>query len=222
LKIKKSKSKPRVIVVVRYQNLIRDWLRRHVAKDDPNAPLFYTNTGKQVRGNDLYMYISRLRRRLGISDRIYLHLLRHYRATQLYGKLSEKKMMQWFGWSTRYMIDIYSRLKETAAVERFLELYGVGKREGNEANYTVECSKCGTRNLAEARYRYRCGSPITVEAAVDREREVEEAKLILDELIEIARENPELLRELLSRRARRRRSSTRTSLWSCMRIARQG
>jgi len=118
LKIRRSKSKPRVIVVVRYQNLIRDWLRRHIAKDDPNAPLFYTNTGKQVRGSDLYMYISRLRKRLGISDRIYLHLLRHYRATELYGKLSEKEMMQWFGWSTRYMIDIYSHLKESAVVEK--------------------------------------------------------------------------------------------------------
>ena len=103
------------------------------------------------------MYISRLRKGLGISDRIYLHLLRHYRATELYGKLSEKEMMQWFGWSTRYMIDIYSHLRETAAVERFLELYGVGKGEENEASYTVECPKCGSRNSL----KYTLSPPVT-------------------------------------------------------------
>ena len=27
-------------------------------------------------------------------------------------------MMQWFGWSTCYMIDIYSHLKESAVVEK--------------------------------------------------------------------------------------------------------
>jgi len=42
---------------------------------------------------------------------------------------------------------------------------------------------------------------MTVESAVDREREVEEAKLLLDELIEMARKNSELLREFLARRA---------------------
>jgi len=49
LKIRRSKSKPRVIVVVRYQNLIRDWLRRHIARDDPNAPLFYNELLNPLR-----------------------------------------------------------------------------------------------------------------------------------------------------------------------------
>jgi|GEM_PF-1856229 len=31
LKIRKSKSKPRVVAVVRYQNVVRDWLRRHAS-----------------------------------------------------------------------------------------------------------------------------------------------------------------------------------------------
>lgn len=63
------------------------------------------------------------------------------------------------------------------------------------------CPRCDTKSSTEARYCYRCGSSMTVESAVDREREVEEAKLLLDELIEMARKNPELLREFLARRA---------------------
>ena len=101
------------------------------------------------------------------------------------------------------MIDIYSHLKETAAVEKILAIHGIGNGNGKGVE-TVECPRCGTRNPADARYCYRCGSPITIESAVDRERKVEEAKYIIDELVELATENPELLRELLSRRARQR------------------
>ena len=210
LRIRKSKSRPRVVVVVRYQNLGREWLRRHPGREDPGALLFYTRTSKMVRASDLYMRLRAAMNRLGINVGIYPHLSRHYRATELYGKLSEKEMMQWFGWDTRYMIDIYSHLKETAAVEKILAIHGIGN--GNEKGVeTIECPRCGTRNPGDARYCYRCGSPMTVESAIDRESEVEEAKLILDELIEMARENPELLRELLSRRARlRRRASAST------------
>jgi len=193
LKIRKSKSKPRVVAVVRYQNVVRDWLRRHAQRDDPDAPLFYTRTGRQVMASNLYMYIFRLRKRLGIKERIYEHGLGDYRATELCGKLSEKEMMQWFGWDTRYMIDIYSHLKETAAVEKILAIHGIGGGDGKGVE-TVECPRCGTRNPADTGYRYRCGSPITIESAIDRERKVEEAKYIIDELVELAMENPELLR----------------------------
>ena len=203
LKIRKSKSKPRMVAVVRYQNVVRDWLRRHAQRDDPDAPLFYTRTGRQVMASNLYMYIFRLRKRLGIKERIYPHLLCHYRATELYGKLSEKEMMQWFSWDTRYMIDIYSHLKETVAIEKILAIHGIGGRDGKGVE-TVECPRCGTRKPADARYCYRCGSPITIESAIDRERKVEEAKYIIDELVELAMENPELLKELLARRARQR------------------
>ena len=54
LRIRKSKSKPRVVVVVRYQNLVKEWLRKHLGRDDPEAPLFYTKTGKMVRFRGAY------------------------------------------------------------------------------------------------------------------------------------------------------------------------
>jgi len=39
----------------------------------------------------MYMYIFRLRRRLGIKERIYPHLLRHYRTTELYGSSRRRR-----------------------------------------------------------------------------------------------------------------------------------
>jgi len=79
-----------VVTVVQYQNVVRDWLRGHAQRDDPDAPLFYMKTGRQVMASNLYICIFRLRRRLGIKERIYSYLFRHYRATELYGKLLEK------------------------------------------------------------------------------------------------------------------------------------
>ena len=54
----------------------------------------------------MYNYLGKLRKKLGIKKRIYLHLLRHKRATELYKELSEKEMMLYFGWTTRTMLDI--------------------------------------------------------------------------------------------------------------------
>ncbi len=145
-----------------------------MGRDDPEEPLFYTKTGKILRVSDLYMRLRVAMKRLGINVRIYPHLLRHHRAIELYRKLSEKEMMQWFGWRTRYMINIYSHVKETRAIERVLSIYGL-RNGASDLEYT-ESPRCHTRNPADARCCYRYGSPITVKAAIDREREVKEAK----------------------------------------------
>lgn len=68
--------------------------------------------------------------------------------------------------------------------------------------WKLSSARGAERNQADARYCCKCGSPITIESAINRERRVEEAKYIIDELVELAMENPELLREILSRRAR--------------------
>lgn len=99
----------------------------------------------------------------GVNVRLYPHLLRHLRATELYGILIEKEMMRWFGWSTRFVIDIYSHVKETRAVERVLSLYGPKKQY--ERSRVHLAPKRGTRNPAEVGYCYRYGTPVDAAAA---------------------------------------------------------
>jgi len=89
------KSKPRTVIVVRRcQNLVREWFRKHLGRDDSEASFFHTKTGKIVRASILYMRLHMAIKKFGINVKICLYLLRHCRATEFYGKLSEKEMMQ--------------------------------------------------------------------------------------------------------------------------------
>ena len=110
----------------------------------------------------MYNYLSKLKKKLGIK--IYLHLLRHKKATELYKELSEKEMMIYFGWTTRTMLDIYSHITQKDVEEKILRIYGVGP----------------------------------VLPSPKQIKEVEEAKALINKLIQLALSNPDLLRRILS------------------------
>jgi len=110
----------------------------------------------------MYNYLGKLRKKLGIKKRIYLHLLRHKRATELYKELSEKEMMIYFGWATRTMLDIYSHITQKDVEEKILRFYGIEPQ------------------------------PPTPKQVI----EIEEAKALIDKLIQLALLNPERLKRI--------------------------
>ena len=127
--VRNSKSRPRAVVIVQFRDAIREWLRKHKWRDDPEALLFPSrqlSPYKPMRPSTIYNYLSKLKKRLGIKKKIHLHLLRHLRATELFKEgLRERELMEYFGWRTRTMIDIYSHISEKDVHRRILELYGV-------------------------------------------------------------------------------------------------
>ena len=166
--VRNSKSKPRTVIIVQFRDIIRDWLKRHKWRNDPEALLFPARTKgpyRPMKASTIYNYLLKLKKRLGVKRRIYLHLLRHLRATELFKEgLRERELMEYFGWKTRTMIDIYSHISEKDVHRRILELYGIEPR------------------------------PKTVREV----KEVEEAKALIDRLIQLALQSPELLKSLLS------------------------
>ena len=68
IRIRKNKSEARTVIVIRYQNVVREWLKLHEFKDNPSAPLFYTRTLRQVRSDTFYMYLARLKKKLEIIE----------------------------------------------------------------------------------------------------------------------------------------------------------
>jgi len=112
----------RAVYIVTYQRHLRDWLAEHPWGSDPDAFLFPARTRgpyHQVSRTTVYNHVLKLKK-LGIKTRFYLHLLRHKRATELYGKLAEKEMMQLFGWSTCTMPDIYAHITQKHVEEKVL------------------------------------------------------------------------------------------------------
>ena len=138
---------------------------------------------------------SRLKERLKLEGiKFHPHLLRHKRATELYGKLSEKDMMLLFGWRTREMLDIYARITQKDVEEKVLAIYGVN--DGGKHASDIVCPRCGTKNPPEANYCWRCGTPLKAEIIAKLEYD---KKRLWELMVKLWKElNPDLLEELLS------------------------
>jgi len=193
-----SKSQPRTVFIIKYAYILREWLESHRSKR-PEDWLFYTRRGTPIRPSALTMYLRRLAKRLGLNpDILHPHNLRHLRATELYKsrKLSELEMMKYFGWRTRRMIDVYSKITMDDVEERMREIYGIERKAGGEE--LVFCPKCGLRIEFEAMYCPRCGTRLNVdELRREALREEERFKKLLKLLERRVRENPELVARLL-------------------------
>ena len=205
IRIRRSKSQPRTVYIILYQNILEDLLRKHRTKD-PEDWLFKTRTGNPVTPSALTMYIRRLARSLGLDpDKTHLHphAFRHLRATELYKtrKLSEKELMILFGWKTREMIDIYAKLTQEDVEERLAEIYGL-KTKNKKQEHKI-CPRCGTVNPIDAKYCYKCGLPLTEDTIADKLREEQRRKhnmkLLARLLAEIPPQQLAALLEKLSR-----------------------
>ena len=178
LKIRHSKSQPRIVYIIIYQNTLREWLQQHRSKD-PNDWLFYTSTGNPIRPSTLTVYIRKLAKNLGLDpDKLNLHphAIRHLRATELYKskKLSEKELMKLFGWKTRTMIDVYARIVQEDVEESLIQLYSLNNK--NKKQEYIMCPRCGTPNPPDAKYCYKCGLPLTEDTIADKLREEQRRK----------------------------------------------
>jgi len=136
------------------------------------------------------------------------HILRHSRATEMLRKkvLSEKEMMLWFGWKTRDMIDVYSHITMEDVEKSYLSavLPNLNNNSSKELGTGEVCPRCGFPVNNGFKYCPRCGQPLTGESSLEKLKEAkiqdekfEEAKEIIQKLVKIALESPDLLRRLL-------------------------
>ena len=212
LVVRISKSETRTVRVIEFQDLLRRWLDEHPLRGDPDAFLFPSkyDPDRPVGRNVIGLWLKRAAAAAGVRKRVYPHLLRHTRATELYGKLTEREMMYYFGWRKRDMIDVYARLKPEQVDRKLLALYGVVRVEGEglERRLLV-CPSCGHANSPTELFCSSCGRPLRREAALEAVKE--EAGLA--ELIGQLRRTRRMVKSLserierLEERERKRRRS---------------
>ena len=186
IRIPRSKSMPRTVLVVEYSYLLTAWLNQKSWKKDERI---FPYSGDTVR-----LWLKKIGRKIGVN--IYPHLLRHSRATHLYGRLSEKEMMILFGWNKRDMLDIYAHLTENDAHKHLLQLYGVEKKQESQERKAIKCPRCGTTNPPNAQYCIRCGYPLKPEIIAEIHKKQAEKERVLQELKQLAEEIKELKERL--------------------------
>ena len=97
-----GKTGPRRVRIIASAPALASWLSMHPLRNDSNAPL-WVGVGTVGR-NEALLYngaramLRRLVKKAGLHKRIYTHLMRHSRATELANFLTEAQMKELLGW----------------------------------------------------------------------------------------------------------------------------
>lgn len=135
----KGKTGQRVVPIVWYANLLRQFIESHLFKDNPEAPLFYYKNREgrllALSYSVFRMRLKRLCEKTGIRKRIHPHLFRHTRLTELAKELPEQILKQIAGWvPDSKMAQTYLHLSLKDVEESLLtKVYGIkNNRERKE------------------------------------------------------------------------------------------
>ena len=186
----KTPAGERTVAIVEKASMLAKWLELHPCKD-PEAYLFPSprNPYKPQARNTLLIHLKKAALKAGIDKkRVYNHLFRHVRATQLYsllGKIKPKEYLRIFGWDDLKMLKVYEHLAEDRAEEAYVDvILGEEKKQKEEERLEVKlvkCGQCGFPNPPNTNYCGKCGSPLK-QAYIKRLEQEAETYVLIQEL----------------------------------------
>ncbi|MEM4883802.1 MAG: tyrosine-type recombinase/integrase [Nitrososphaerota archaeon] len=178
-------------VILAFPDLMM-WLRNH-PNPKPDNPLFVRVRGRKLEPlleSGIEHVVKKIARKAGIEKRIYPHLLRHSRATQLAQRLREPILRQFFGWSPGSRTpQIYIHLSAADLVNNYRELLGFEKIEKIEDRQKPKkCVRCEMLNSFDADTCIRCGYPLDPSKIIDHgSGDLDELKVRLEILERVYR-----------------------------------
>ena len=198
-----GKTGPRRVRVIAAAPALASWLSIHPLRDDPNAPLWVgigtVGRYEPLDYNGARALLKRLTRKAGLNKRVYTHLLRHTRATELANILTEAQMKEMFGWvQSSDMPSVYVHLSGRDVDNALLRAHGIipsQEEKGKLTFTTIVCPRCKHRVNAEDKFCPACGMVLDIKAATRLEQERAKADQIMDMLLK----DPEV-RSLLARK----------------------
>jgi hypothetical protein len=157
-----GKTGRRGIPVITAAPYLKDWLDVHPLADNKEAPLFVT-VEKPIRPlspDGVGFVLRTIAEHAGINKRIYPHLFRHSRATQLAGMVTEPFLRRIGGWSpTSPVVYQYLHLSESDVESQIKRIYGIEEKP-SELLKPLECPFCKEHNPPHLAYCRKCGRPL--------------------------------------------------------------
>jgi integrase/recombinase XerD len=182
----KGKTGQRVIPIIWYSSMLRQFLETHPQKDNPEACIWYLRKNREIRPlvyGMVRMQIARLCKRVGITKRVNLHLFRHTRLTELASTdLGEQTLKALAGWSGgSKMAQTYIHLSNKNVEDSLLaKAYGIKVESNNGSEGLKMCSRCNEANPHFARLCQRCKTPLNEKELVHETMSSEKMKGIED------------------------------------------
>jgi integrase/recombinase XerD len=176
----KGKTVARRNYVIWCAAYLHTWISSHPLKDDGEAYLFCSNREpfNVLSQTGLWEQVKVIAKRAGIKKRIYIHLFRHTRATQLAQQgFSNQEMNVEMGWTAgSVMFNTYVNLAGVNTDNKKRVLAGLQIIEPVKAGIrTMECPRCHRVNPIDADRCFSCRTAIS-KAEVDKDKALEEAK----------------------------------------------
>ncbi|AKB77927.1 hypothetical protein MSHOH_1444 [Methanosarcina horonobensis HB-1 = JCM 15518] len=163
IKGKTGPRRPRIMFSMSY---ISTWIDNHPNRQNRDDFLFVNitgkNTGKQMGHDGILKVVTKTAERAGIDKRVYNHLFRHSRATELANHLTEAQMDSYLGWVPgSNMPSVYVHLSGRDTDEAILRMYGKStKEEMLPELMSKACPRCEKENGPTSKFCTRCGLPL--------------------------------------------------------------
>ncbi|MBI4176016.1 MAG: tyrosine-type recombinase/integrase [Candidatus Aenigmarchaeota archaeon] len=158
-----GKTGSRRIRIIEPVPLLAQYMQDHRFREDPEAPLFYRMDKKTktfLNYTSLNNIIKSAAGRAGIRKRVYTHILRHSKATELAKKLTSQELMIYGGWKQLKTVQVYTHLSGADIDKKILEINNI-KTDIDKYNSvilkTVSCFRCGFQNDSSSKFCSRCG-----------------------------------------------------------------
>jgi len=150
---------------------LKIWLNQHPFKDNPEAPLWIDvsrkSYGKGLYWSGLYQKVRTLAKRAGIKKKVYPHLFRHSRLTELAKVLTEQELKVFAGWVRgSSMASVYVHLSGQDIDKKLLENAGLLKDDIKKIDRLKpkKCSRCNEDNSVTAKFCSKCYYPLEIDA----------------------------------------------------------
>ncbi len=151
--------------------------------------LFPGKEDKPLARNTFHMALKKAAEKAGIKKRVYPHLLRHLRATELYKNLNELEMQFIFGWNSSKMLPIYAHLSNEDAIRKILAIQRGERIEIKEEQpKPLKCPRCGFQNNPLAKFCSQCGFVLSEDIRVNivsYEAKIQELDRLMSEVKEL-------------------------------------
>jgi integrase/recombinase XerD len=196
-----GKTGMRKILVINSSPYLQQWINEHPKNDEQDTPLWYNPQGEFLTYAAIMKIIRNASKRAGIKKRVYAHLFRHSRATQVASQMSEASMKQYFGWGQdSKMCGIYIHMSGEVMDKAILKMNGIEVKEEKKEKKLKEkiCLRCKTKNGVTNRCCYHCGMILDEDFAQEKVKEDLDRQKA-DKLMNNLMQDPEVL-ELIKKK----------------------
>jgi len=161
-----GKTGPREVLIIASISYLNQYLSMHPYKDNLDSYFWisigYKYHNQRLRYAGANALIKRLFERAKVNKkRVYLHLFRHSRATELAKYLTEAQMKAYFGWTQgSNMASVYVHLSGRDVDNNILKYFGLESQNSKSEDRLekgIACPRCNLINSQSEKSCAKCG-----------------------------------------------------------------